>query len=101
MLVSAGNDGCLVVYLKYVSTHSGIEVEVTPVVVIEGEELSIQCTVIENRIGELTGKDAWSRAGDELIEVHVVDVRTKRSLDFQVLVHIINGFHCKTEHILR
>ena len=101
MLVGTGNDGCLVVDLKYVSTQSGIEIEVAPVVVIEGKKLCFQRTVIKDRVGELTRKNARSRTGNELIEVHIIDVSTNRSLDFQMLVHVINSFRCKAEHVFR
>ena len=51
-------------------------------------------------VGQLSGRCTRSGLGDEVLEVHVVDVGTDGTLQLQVLVDVPDSLTCEAEHIL-
>ena len=51
-------------------------------------------------VGKLSGRSSWSCLGDEVLEVHAVDVGTDGTLQLEVLVDVPDGLTRKTEHVL-
>ena len=51
-------------------------------------------------VGKLSGRSTWSCLGDEVLEVHVVDVGTDGTLQLEVFVDVPDGLTRKTEHVL-
>jgi len=51
-------------------------------------------------VGKLSGRSFWRCLGDEVFEVHAVDVGTNSTLQLEVLVDVPDGLTRKTEHVL-
>ena len=100
MLIQTSEDGGQVVYLEDVSTQGGIYVELAKLVVIQSQQLCVECTVLENLVLQLTSRLTRSGLGDIFLEGHVVDIRTYSTLQLQVLINIPDGLGCQTEDIL-
>ena len=51
-------------------------------------------------VGKLSGRSTRSCLGDEVLEVHAVNVGTDGTLQLEVLVDVPDGLTRKTEHVL-
>ena len=52
-------------------------------------------------VGKLSGRSSWSCLGDEVLEVHAVDVGTDGTLQLEMLVDIPDCLTCQAEELLR
>ena len=100
LLVNTGKCACKVIHLKDIASESGVEIKISPCIVVKSKYFSIKSLVFKLLIDKLAGRSARGSTGNVLFEGHIVHVCTYGTLDLEMLSDIPHSLTCKTEDIL-